>query len=294
MPCSKKVILTGATGLIGKELLTPLRHAGFDIYAITIDDNSPYMPGIKWLKGNLFDENFIAQTFTQIKPQYLLNMAWCTTGNYQNSNLNFDFVRAGLTLLKYFAQNGGTRAVFAGTCLEYAFKNTPIKETDKIEPHNIYAFCKNSLRELATAYCKANNISLGYGRIFYVYGRNEHEKRLTASIINALKAGKTVSVNHSQLVKDYMYAKDIAAAFVKLLDSKTEGTVNICTGVPVSLAGYAKTVAHLLGKENLLDLKTLPTDQPAAITGDNSRLVKEVGFTPKYTLKAALKEIINE
>ncbi len=293
MPSSKKVLVTGATGLIGKELLEPLRQAGFDVFAITIDQNSPAIAGVNWLKGNLFDENFIAKIFSQIQPQYLLNMAWCTTGNYQNSNLNFDFVRAGLTLLKYFAQNGGIRAVFAGTCFEYAFKDTPIKETDKIEPHNIYAFCKNNLHEIASQFCKANNISFGYGRIFYVYGRNEHPTRLTASIINALKAGKTVSVNHAQLVKDYMYTKDIAAAFVKFLDAKTEGAVNICTGVSVSLAEYSQTVARLLGKENLLDLKNLPTTQPAIIIGDNSRLTNEVGFIPQYTLQEALKEIIN-
>lgn len=294
MPYSKKVIVTGATGLIGKELLMPLKQAGFDVYPITIDENNPYIPGIHWLKGNLFDETFLAEIFAQVQPQYLLNMAWCTTGSYQNSNLNFDFVRAGLTLLKHFAQNGGTRAVFAGTCFEYAFKDEPIKEIDKIEPHNIYAFCKNSLHELAAQFCKANNISFGYGRIFYVYGRNEHKTRLTASIINALKAGQTVSVNHAQLVKDYMYSKDIAVAFVKLLESKTEGPVNICTGVPVSLAVYAQTVAHLLNKEHLLDLKNLPTNQPPVIVGDNNRLLQEVGFTPKYTLQEALQEIIKE
>ena len=69
--------------------------------------------------------------------------------------------------------------------------------------------------------------------------------------------------------------------------------VNICTGVSVSLAEYAQTVARLLGKENLLDLKNLPTTQPAIIIGDNSRLTNEVGFVPQYTLQEALKEIIN-
>ena len=63
MPSSKKVLVTGATGLIGKELLEPLRQAGFDVFAITIDQNSPAIAGVNWLKGNLFDENFIAKIF---------------------------------------------------------------------------------------------------------------------------------------------------------------------------------------------------------------------------------------
>ena len=60
MPCSKKVFVTGATGLIGKELLLPLTQAGFDVFALTIEDNNPAVSGVHWIKGNLFDEAFIA------------------------------------------------------------------------------------------------------------------------------------------------------------------------------------------------------------------------------------------
>lgn len=292
MHSSKKVFLTGGTGLIGKELWMPLAAAGFDVYALTVDDNMPSVPGITWIKGNLFDDALLAHTFARIKPQYLLNMAWAATGDYQTSNINFEFVRAGLSLLKYFAVHGGKRAVFAGTCFEYAFKDAPLKETDSVNPPNVYAYCKNALRGLAECFCQANGISFAYGRIFYVYGRGEHEKRLTASIIHTLKAEKRVQINHSQLVKDYIYTKDIAAAFTALLDSQTQGAVNICTGKGISLAEYARTLARLMGREDLLDLKTLPTNQPTSITGDNTRLTREVGFTPRYSLEEALKEII--
>ena len=71
-----------------------------------------------------------------------------------------------------------------------------------------------------------------------------------------------------------------------------QGTVNICTGKGVSLAEYAHAVARLMGREDLLDLKTLPTDQPASIVGDNTRLTREVGFTPRYSLEEAFKEIL--
>ena len=67
MPSSKKVLVTGATGLIGKELLEPLRQAGFDVFAITIDKNSPAIAGVNWLKGNLFDEKVSAKIFSQIQ-----------------------------------------------------------------------------------------------------------------------------------------------------------------------------------------------------------------------------------
>lgn len=292
MPYSKILFVTGATGLIGKELWGPLTQAGFEVYALALEDDLPQISHIHWLKGNLFDPASMAGLMAQIKPQYLLNMAWATTGDYQVSNINFDFLCAGIQLLKSFAANGGKRVVFAGTCLEYASQDRPIQETDPVAPAVPYALCKQLLFQATQSFCAQNYLSFACGRIFYVYGRGEAPTRLTASIIHSLQSGKTVSINHSQLVKDYMYTKDIAGAFVALLGSQVQGAVNICTGKGISLAQYATTIAQLLGKENLLDLKSLPTTQPLQIVGDNTRLAQEVGYTPAYTLKQALQEIL--
>ena len=294
MPCSKKVFVTGATGLIGKELLLPLTQAGFDVFALTIEDNNPAVSGVHWIKGNLFDEAFIAQTLAQVLPSHLLNMAWCATGDYATANINFDFVRAGLTLLKHFAQNGGKRAVFAGTCFEYALTDHPIRETDAVEPPNPYACCKNALHQMAEMFCRQNHISFGYGRIFYVYGRREHPSRLTAGIIHALRTGQPYEIKFSQLRRDYMYSKDIAGAFVKLLDSSVEGAVNICTGKAVSLAEYATALGDLLHRPDLLVLKQEETTQLLTIVGDCTRLTREVGFSPKYSLEEGLREIVED
>ena len=292
MPCSKKLFATGLTGLIGKELWQPLTQAGFEVYALAVEDSLPQVPHIHWLKGNLFDPACIENLMKQIKPTHLLNMAWATSGDYQTSNINFDFLRAGIQLLESFAVNGGKRVVFAGTCLEYAPKDTPIKETDPVAPPVPYALCKQLLFQATQSFCTQNKLSFACGRIFYVYGKGEAPTRLTASIIRSLKNNKIVSIKYSQLTKDYMYTKDIAGAFTALLDSPVQGAVNICTGHGISLAQYSRTIARLLGKENLLDLQTLPTTQPIQIIGDNTRLTREVGFTPAYTLEQALKEII--
>ena len=294
MPCSKKVFVTGATGLIGKELLKPLIKAGFDVFALTIEDNNPAVSGVHWIKGNLFDEAFIAQTLAQVQPSHLLNMAWCANGDYANANMNFDFVRAGLSLLKYFSQNGGKRAVFAGTCFEYAVKNESLIETEPLTDNTAYAYCKSSLWGLAQMFCRQNHISFGYGRIFYVYGRKEHPSRLTAGIMNALREGKPYEIKFSQLRRDYMYSKDIAGAFVKLLDSSVEGAVNICTGKAVSLAEYATALGNLLHRPDLLVLKQEETTQPLTIVGDCTRLTQELGFLPRYSLYEGLREIVEE
>ena len=294
MPYSKRILITGGTGLIGQELYQPLAEHGFEPYVITIDKKNPQLPHVTYLKANLFNENDLSQVLTKVQPQYLLNLAWHTHGDYQTSLLNFDFVQTGLALLKHFAAHGGQRAVFAGTCMEYAPKSGLLTETDKISPLNLYARCKNALHQLAQDFCSARGISFAYGRVFYVYGKNEHPSRLTSSVLRALYNGEKVQINCSHLQRDYMYAKDIAAAFVCLTDSSVQGAVNICTGRPLSLEDYVRAIARQVQREDLLVLKRQSTSQPLLIAGDNTRLVKEVGFTPTYTLDSALAEIVKK
>lgn len=288
---NKKVLLTGVTGLVGKEVIEPLKQMGYEISALTIDENNPDN-GVNWIKCNLFDEESLKLAIEKVKPTHLLNFAWATTGNYLTSEINFEFVKSGLNLLKYFKQNGGKRAVFVGTCFEYEFKNEPLKETDTINPQTLYAKSKNALHELAEEYCRINDISFGYGRIFYVYGHGENEKRLTAHLIKTLSNNGEVIINNGDLVKDYMYTKDIAGAFAAFLNSDVEGSVNICTGKGISLKDYSTYIAKQLGKEEYLKINYEETNQPPIIVGDNTRLTKEVGYEIKYSFEKAIEEIL--
>lgn len=288
----KKVLLTGVTGLIGKEIIEPLKNLGYKISALTIDENNPDN-GVNWIKCNLFDEESVKKAFETVKPTHLLNFAWATTGDYLSSDINLEFIKAGINLLKYFKQNGGKRAVYVGTCFEYKFKDEPLKEYDDVNPQTLYATSKNALREIAESFCKTNQISFGYGRIFYVYGHGENEKRLTAHLIKTLQEDKEVTINCGRLIKDYMYTKDIAGGFAAFLDSNVEGIVNMATGKGISLRDYSTYIAKKLDKEKYLIIKEEETNQPEIIVGDNTRLTKEVGYKIKYTFEQAIDEILN-
>jgi nucleoside-diphosphate-sugar epimerase len=289
---NKKVIVTGASGLIGKEVLMPLQEAGFEVYVIIRNTQIINQNGINILKGDLFYKDRLESIFKDIKPSYLLNLAWATKEDYSTSNINFDFLKAGLDLLKFFKENGGKRAIFAGTISEYAFKDTPLKETDRIEPLTVYAHCKNHLRQLAQLYCDNNNISFGWGRISYVFGINESTKRLTAHLINSFLNNKEAIINCGSLIRDYIFTKDIAEAFVKFLDSDIEGIVNVSSGNGISLADYAKLIANKLNKIQYLKILEENLNQPHIIVGDNTKLIKEVGYKIQYDCNRGIDEIL--
>ena len=287
----KKVFLTGGTGLIGKETIPFLLNQGFEIYALTIGNETDH-DGIKYIKANLFDKNEIDNIMSEIRPEYLLHYAWLSTGLF-NDNSNFDFLTSSIDLLKSFVKYGGKRVVMAGTYAEYGYHNETLTEDMPAEPINIYSQCKDFVHQISELYCQNNNVSFGWGRIFSAFGKEKDPRRLTSDVINHLLADEEVVIRSGSLIRDYIYAKDIAAAFVKFLDSSVEGTVNICTGKEMSIHDYVMTIAQLMGKENLVRFNEQASPQQQRVVGNPFRLNHEVGFHPKYTIDAALEEILD-
>lgn len=278
--------------MIGKELIGPLLEAGFDVNAITADEHNADN-GVHWHRGNLFDERFVRDVMSEVKPTHLLNMAWATTGDYLVSELNYRFLAAGIGLARAFYENGGRRAVYAGTCFEYKIKDAPLCESDELDPGKFtYTFCKDALRRIVGRFFGERGISFGYGRIFYVYGRNEAKSRLTGMVVDKLLKGERITIKAGPLVRDYMYSKDIAAAFSALVAGEVEGCVNVCSGKGVSIRDFVTSVASAMGRTDLVAFEDDCEGQPKNIIGDNRRLVEEVGWKQCWHAADAIQDIL--
>lgn len=286
----KKVIVTGINGLIGQYIYEPLHNLGFEVYGI----GTKLKNEKNYFCINLNNHFELANIFNNIKPEYLIHLAWDTKKGYLDSDSNFDLLSSSINMLKYFKDNGGKKVIFTGTCFEYQFKNTPIYEHDELNPTTIYAKCKNYLREISEMYCTKHNIDLCWARIFYVYGKNENPNRLFPHIINSLKNNNKVSINHSQLKKDYVYAGDVANMLALVINSNINGIINICSGKAISLKEIALIVAKKMNKEKLLELKELKTNEPNIIVGDNSRIINEISFNNYSNIEYIVEKLIME
>ena len=287
---TKKVLITGGTGLIGTQTIPLLKEQGVNVYALTIGDEQS-SEGLTYIKSNLFDKNNIEKIMQDIRPEYLLHYAWLSTGLF-NDNTNFDFLTSSIDLLKSFVKNGGKRVVMAGTYAEYGYHNEILSEDMPAEPINIYSRCKDFVRQISEAYCKNNNVSFGWGRIFSAFGKETDPRRLTSDVINHLKSNQPVTIRSGSLVRDYIYTKDIAAAFVKFLMSDVEGIVNICTGQETTIHDYVMKIAKIMDAENLVIFNEQASPQQVRVVGNPRRLNNEVGFIPRYTIEEGLREII--
>lgn len=293
---SEKICLvTGASGLIGCQALSLLVERGFKVYALTSSSSvQKAQSGVIWRQANLLDPVQLEALVGDVRPSHLLHLAWQTTGTF-NDNINFDFLSSSIFLLKRFAQYGGVRAVIAGTYVEYGHNNETLAEDMPcLSPLHIYGQCKNFLRGIAELYCKNNGVSLAWGRVFSAFGHERDPRRLTADIINTLSADKELVIKSGDLIRDYIYSKDAAGAFVALLDSPVEGVVNICTGKETSIREFVMTFARKMTKEHLVKFVSTTSNQQVRVVGNADKLKELVCFSPRYTLDAAADEILFE
>lgn len=294
----KRVLLTGASGFIGRHTIPLLTELGYEVHAVFYPDKSGLNEGKEVFlhQCNLLDVEEQKQLLIQIKPTHLLHFAWyAIPGKYWTSIENIRWVQASINLLIDFIENGGTRAVFAGSCAEYDWNyGYCSEEITPTRPQSLYGTCKNSLQEILSQFSKQTGISSAWGRIFFLYGPSEAKSRLVPSVIISLLQDQPVHCTHGDQIRDFLHVEDVASAFVNLLESDVEGPVNIASGQPVVLKTIIYTIANLLGKKHLVELGVLPPpeDEPPFLVADVRRITQQVGWKHKISLEAGLKSTV--
>ena len=293
----KKVLLTGGRGFIGRQAIFPLLDRGYEVHAVSrlpVPDTGE--KGVIWHQCDLLDTQQQQALLGHVAPSHLLHLAWCTEpGRYWSAWDNLRWVQASLALLLSFREQGGTRAIFCGSCMEYDWSYGFCSEgVTPVKPATLYGCCKNSLRQIVARFSRENGLSSAWGRVFFLYGPHEHPRRLVAAVIRALLAGARADCTHGQQIRDFLYVKDAADALAALLDSSVEGPVNIASGQPVPLRQIVGSIAEKLGSQGKVNLGALPVpgNEPPFVVGDIRRLFGEVGWRPRYDLAIGLEETI--
>ncbi|CUH95090.1 hypothetical protein P22_1159 [Propionispora sp. 2/2-37] len=296
----KKVLLTGATGVVGRQVIPLLLDRRYEVHAVCHKTRSslPYcnQDGVWWHQCNLLDHHAQKVLLAEVYPTHLLHLAWYTEhGKFWDAKENIEWVQASLALLLYFREVMGQRAVFCGSCAEYDWHYGFCSETSTPKrPVSLYGCCKNSLQEIVRCFSTANHISSAWARIFFFYGPYEYPGRLVASVITALLQKTAVPCSHGNQIRDFLYVKDVAEALAALLDCDVQGPVNIASGQPRSLREIVCAIGEQLGASDQIKFGELSTAQEAPVVlADVRRLRQEVNWQPRYTLEAGLAETIS-
>jgi nucleoside-diphosphate-sugar epimerase len=294
----KTVLLTGATGFIGQSAIRPLLDKNYIVHAVTSKPlHFETIENLCWHQTDLLNPNETTGLLKSVRPTHLLHFAWYVEhGKVWNAVENLDWLQASLHLARQFAENGGERLVISGSCAEYDWTEDGIfsENSTRLRPQNLYGASKHALNLTLENFAKISNLSYAWGRIFYLFGEGESPSRLVPSVINALLKNELAETSHGNQIRDFMYAEDVAEAFVALLKSDVFGSVNIASGVPITLKEIIFKIAAITGNRHSVKLGAIaaPLTEPPQIVADVKRLQSEVGWKPKWSLEAGLAQTV--
>jgi nucleoside-diphosphate-sugar epimerase len=174
--------------------------------------------------------------------------------------------------------------VMAGTGAEYATTDRPAVEgVTPLRPATLYGACKTALHVSSAAYLSERGVGNAWGHVFHPYGPGEHLSRLVPCAIRTLASGQRFVCDRPNDIKDFIYVEDVARAFVELLASEVDGDVNIVSGEPISVRELVDRVAMEVGRPDLVDCAA-SAPEASRYTGEPGRLVREVGWAPRWTV----------
>jgi nucleoside-diphosphate-sugar epimerase len=295
---AERVLVTGATGFIGRHIPALLQARGFEVHAAARNP-SVLAAGITGHGVDLLRQDEARRLIADLRPAIIIHAAWYVAhGRFWTAPENADWLEASTAFAAYAAEAGTRRFVGLGTCAEYANEAGddayPWPESRRIAPATPYGEAKAALaRRLAEMAEGRARFSFAWARLFHLFGPGENPARLVPSIMIALREGREARCSSGRPVRDFISTPSCAAALAALAISDVQGPVNIASGAPITIAAMARLVAQISGRPYLLRLGALedrPNEAPYMVA-HTGRLRREVGFVASVSLPAELRAL---
>lgn len=285
-----KVLLTGATGFLGRYVLKALWRRGID--TVVIGRHSP-SPPVPFIAVDLLNDPEMNRWLSKVQASHLLHLAWYAEhGKYWTSSLNLRWLEATLRLVEGFCEAGGQRLVAAGTCAEYDWQHGYCREeTTPLAPATLYGVAKDATRRLVLGLSEQAHVSCAWARIFFPYGPGEAAERLIPSLWAVFRGQRAPFGIHAEVYRDFIHAADVAEALLTLLTSDATGCFNVSSGQPTRLAELVREIARRChaDPQPVLELAPSRPGEPPLLVGENLKL-KALGWHAHVTLAQGLDD----
>lgn len=251
----KVILVTGAAGFIGSNLVMELLREVHPVHIVGIDNmNDYYDVSIKeyrlkqieelvkkqetstwsFIKGSIADKGLIDQIFAENKPAVVVNLAAQAGVRYSITNPDV-YIESNLIgfynileACRHSYDNGETgveHLVYASSSSVYGSnKKVPYATEDKVDnPVSLYAATKKSNELMAHAYSKLYNIPSTGLRFFTVYGPAGRPDMAYFGFTNKLRAGDTIQIfNYGNCKRDFTYVDDIVEGVKRVMQAAPE------------------------------------------------------------------------
>jgi len=288
----KKVLVTGATGFIGRHVVPALLDKGYEVIAVARDQKKlqslSWRDKVRFISCNVHDPNLDTVELLGI-PDVLIHLAWPGLPNY-NGLFHFEEnLPADYRFIQKMVISGVKHILVTGTCFEYGMQSGMLTEDTPTAPANPYGLAKDTLRTFLQSLQKVNPFTLQWLRLFYIYGPGQNPNSLLAQLDSAIDRRDTVfNMSGGEQLRDYLPVEEVAHRIAVLTEHpECNGIFNCCNGQPISVRRLVEE--HLVHRRAHIKLNLgyypYPEYEPMAFWGDCSRLEKIVLNGKNYELE---------
>ncbi len=304
--CNKIVLVTGAAGFIGANLVRKLTSLNNKVHVFVKKSTNLWrlkdiIKRINIHNIALDDLKQLEKLVKQFRPEIIYHLAAHGSYSYQTDPLAIIKTNILGTVNLITTCNSLNYQCFVntGSSSEYGFKNKPMKETDFLEPESFYAATKAA----SSYYCQVHAKTFGKPivtiRPFSVYGPYEEPSRLIPTVITNILKGKPIKVTAKKIRRDFIYIEDLVDCYLKIpliISKELYGEVfNAGTGRQYSNDKVVKTIIKIMKKKAIIQKgayqeRSWDTDFWVA---DISKAKRELRWKPKYKLEEGLIKTVN-
>ncbi len=301
------ILVTGGAGYIGSHTVAALLERGEEV--VVIDNlqtgHKEALLGGKLYEGDLRDKELLKKLFAENQIEGVIHFAANSLvgESMQNPGKYYDNNMYGtLCLLEAMNEAGVRKIVFSSTAATYGEpEKTPIEETDRTEPTNVYGETKLMMERMIRWYDRVLNVRYVALRYFNAAGAHDSgkigedhrpETHLIPIVLQtALGQRSHISVfgddyptADGTCIRDYLHVSDLADAHLRAIDYLKNGgesdVFNLGSGSGFSVQEIIETARKVTGKD--IPVKTEPrrAGDPAVLIASSQKARKVLGWTP--------------
>jgi len=207
-----KILVTGARGFVGKEVVRTLEKRGFEVIATGIAHGGLYL--------DVRLSHDVCAFMARFKPDVVIHLAALVAGQPSLKNpyeYYYTNIVGTLNILESMRLNGINKIVFMSSWATYGKPELlPITEKTPLCSKNPYGISKKCCEELVKSYAKSYGIKAVILRPTMIYGPEQTEKNVIQQIVDCISSGKLFEVyGIGEHTRECLYVTDVAEAIIK-------------------------------------------------------------------------------
>lgn len=294
----KKVIVTGATGMIGASMIQQMVQDGIQVTAI-IRPNSKK-------RSNLIDHALVDVVECDVKDLLTLkgtlssdydtfyHFAW--DGTYGDSRndafMQEENVKNTLEAVELAHSAGCQTFIGAGSQAEFGFVEGKLSDALPKNPVTGYGITKLTACQLSKIHCEKYGMRQSWGRIVSTYGPMDNSYTMIMSSVIGMLEGKRMAFTKGDQVWDYVYSGDCARAFYLIGQSGKHGKAyTIGSGQTRKLSEFITAMRDVIDPTLEIGLgeREYYPNQVMKLWADISELTEDTGFVPEVSFEEGIK-----